>query len=155
MGWQIPLGTGNYTLYCVHVGCGTELDASPMCTWGVFPGLDDNKLPPPITELQKEWCHSSTLPYIFMARCWINPACGKYYTFIHLIRSKSVSDSSVGIVTDCGLDSPRSNISGDEIFRPSRPALGPAQPPGLSLVRVRPGRAADHSLPSSAAVMEE
>jgi len=28
-----------------------------------------------------------------------------------------------------GLDHPRSNPGGDEIFRPSRPALGPTQPP--------------------------
>ena len=49
---------------------------------------------------------------------------------------------------------------GDEIFRPSRPALGPTQPPviwvpGLSRGKVRSWRAADHSPPSSAAVMEE
>ena len=37
--------------------------------------------------------------------------------------------SSVGIVTDYDLDGPESNPSGDEIFRPSRPALGPTQPP--------------------------
>ena len=37
--------------------------------------------------------------------------------------------SSVGIATDCGLDGPGSNPGGDEIFRPSRPALGPTQPP--------------------------
>ena len=36
--------------------------------------------------------------------------------------------SSVGIVTDYGLDDPGSNPGGDEIFRPSRPALGPTQP---------------------------
>jgi len=34
--------------------------------------------------------------------------------------------SSVGIATDYGLDGPGSN---PEIFRPSRPALGPTQPP--------------------------
>jgi len=33
--------------------------------------------------------------------------------------------SSVGIATDCGLDGPGSNPGGDEIFRLSRPALGP------------------------------
>jgi hypothetical protein len=44
---------------------------------------------------------------------------------------------SVGIATDNGLDGPGSNPCVDEIFRPSRPALGPTQPtvqwvPGLS-----------------------
>ena len=68
--------------------------------------------------------------------------------------------SSVSITTEYGLDGPGSNPDGDEIFRPSRPALGPTQPPvqwvpGLSRGKVRPGRAADHSLPSSAAVIEE
>jgi len=37
--------------------------------------------------------------------------------------------SSVGIVTDYGLNSPGSNSGGDEIFRPSIPALVPTQPP--------------------------
>ena len=37
--------------------------------------------------------------------------------------------SSVGIETDYGLDGPGSNPGGDEIFRPSRPALGPTQLP--------------------------
>jgi hypothetical protein len=66
----------------------------------------------------------------------------------------------VGIATDYGLDGLESNPGGDEIFRPSRPALGSNQPP-VKWVRVFPGgkvrpkRAADHSPPSSAAVMEE
>jgi len=37
--------------------------------------------------------------------------------------------NSVGIATDYGLDGPGSDPGGDEIFRPSRPALGPTQPP--------------------------
>jgi len=37
--------------------------------------------------------------------------------------------SSVVIETDYGMDGPGSNPGGDEIFRPSRPALGPTQPP--------------------------
>ena len=37
--------------------------------------------------------------------------------------------SSVGTATDYGLDGPGSNAGGYEIFRPSRPALGPTQLP--------------------------
>jgi hypothetical protein len=49
---------------------------------------------------------------------------------------------------------------GRDFPRLSRPALGPNQPsvkwvPGLSRGKMRPGRAADHSHPSSAEVMEE
>ena len=36
--------------------------------------------------------------------------------------------SSVGIATDYELDGPESNPGGDEIFRPSRPALGRIRP---------------------------
>ena len=35
----------------------------------------------------------------------------------------------VGLATYCGVDGPGSNSGGDEIFRLSRPALGPTQPP--------------------------
>ena len=44
-------------------------------------------------------------------------------------RQASGPGSSVGIATDYGMDGPGSNPGGDEIFRPSRPALGPTQPP--------------------------
>jgi len=37
--------------------------------------------------------------------------------------------TSVGIASNYGLDGPGSNPGGDEIFRLSRPALGPTQPP--------------------------
>jgi len=37
--------------------------------------------------------------------------------------------SSVGIATDYGLNGPGLNPGGEEIFRSSRPALGPTQPP--------------------------
>ena len=43
--------------------------------------------------------------------------------------------SSVGIATDYGLKGSGSNPGEDEIFRPSRPALGPTQPP----VKLVPG----------------
>ena len=47
--------------------------------------------------------------------------------------------SSVGVWTDYGLDGPRWNPGGDEIFRPARPVLEPTHPPvkwvtGLSWV---------------------
>jgi len=66
--------------------------------------------------------------------------------------------SSVGIATDYGLEGPGSNPSGDDIFHPCRLALGPTPPPvkwvpGTGKVRL--GRAAEHSAPSSAVVMEE
>ena len=53
------------------------------------------------------------LPLIFCLS--INNACGP--------------GSSVGIAPDYGLDGRGSNPSGDEIFRPPRPALRPTQPP--------------------------
>ena len=49
--------------------------------------------------------------------------------FTSAILHYSGPGSSVGIATDYGLDGPGSNSGGDEIFRPSRPALGPTQPP--------------------------
>jgi len=54
-----------------------------------------------------------------------------YYilSYIWYLCTTSVGRSSVGIATDYGLDGPGSNPGGDEIFRPSRPALGPTQPP--------------------------
>jgi len=67
--------------------------------------------------------------------------------------------SSVGIAPDYGLDGPGSNPGGDEIFTSVQTGPG-AHPdsckwvPGLIRGKVRPGRAADHSPPSSAAVME-
>jgi hypothetical protein len=81
----------------------------------------------------------------------------KYFTYyVHTCGP----GSSVGIATDYGLDDPGSNPGRDEIFRQSRPALGPTKPPvqwvpvlfrGQSAV----GATVDHSLPSRAAVMEE
>ena len=49
--------------------------------------------------------------------------------FFRLTWFKCAPGSSVGIATDYELEGPGSNPGGDEIFRPSRPALGPTQPP--------------------------
>ena len=49
--------------------------------------------------------------------------------YVHIIKVRSGPGSSVGIATDYGLEGPGSNPGGDEIFRPSRPALGSTQLP--------------------------
>ena len=56
------------------------------------------------------WRHTYIYIYMYVCVCVFGPG------------------SSVGIETDYGLDGPGSNPGGDEIFRPSRPALGPTQP---------------------------
>ena len=69
--------------------------------------------------------------------------------------------SSVGIATDYGLVGPGSNPGGSEIFSTRPDQL--CGPPSLLYNgyrvfpggKVRPGRAADHSPPSSAVIMEE
>jgi len=60
--------------------------------------------------------------------------CGFYVeipesTYLNSIYMLCGLGSSVGIVTDYGLDSPGSIPGGDEIFRLSKPALGSTQPP--------------------------
>ena len=59
------------------------------------------------------------------------------YNLLLLLSSSYGPSSSAGIATDYWLDGPGSNPGGDEIFRLSRPSLGPTQPrvkwvPGLS-----------------------
>ena len=58
-------------------------------------------------------------------RIW--PCSSGIYSFISLKYIEYIlgQGSSVGIGTDYGLDGPVSNPGGDEIFRPSRPILGP------------------------------
>ena len=49
--------------------------------------------------------------------------------FMYMCRKLCGPGSSVGITTEYGLDGQGSNPGGDEIIRPSRPALGPNQSP--------------------------
>jgi len=52
------------------------------------------------------------------------------YIYTHICHTKfNGPGNSVSIAIDYGLDGPGSNPDGDEIFRPSRTALGPTQPP--------------------------
>ena len=72
------------------------------------------------------------VPYVcvcvyLMCVCLCVCVCVCVYIYIYNIWYGS--GSSVGIAIDYGLDGPGSNPGGDEIFRPSRPALGPTQPP--------------------------
>ena len=81
-----------------------------------------------------------------------------YYILPHYL-IKGGPGSSVSIVTGYRLDGPGIESRWGEIFRPSRPALGPTQPPvqwvpGLSRGKVRPGRDANPS-PTSSAVGHE
>jgi len=52
-----------------------------------------------------------------------------YYIFLCALCNSMRPGSPVGIATNYGLDGPGLNPGGDEIFRQSRPALGPTQPP--------------------------
>jgi len=90
--------------------------------------------------------------------------CKYIWTYMYVLVEKhwqSGLGSSVGIATDYGLDGPGSNPDGDEIFRTC--PHWPWGPPSLlyNVYRVFPGGkvrprcAADHSPPSSAAVMEQ
>jgi len=76
------------------------------------------------------WAFSS---YCFFHYCRRFLSCPRVHaTQMLLFRVHSIicgPGSSVGIATDYGLDGSGSNPGGDEIFRLSRPALGPTQPP--------------------------
>jgi len=52
-----------------------------------------------------------------------------YFKFTTVTSFGCGPGSSVDIATDYGLEGRGSNPGGDEIFRPSRPVLGPTQPP--------------------------
>ena len=64
---------------------------------------------------------------VCMYACMYVCVCIYIYVYIYIYIYEP--GSSVGIATDYGLDRPGSNPGGNEIFRPSRPFLGPTQPP--------------------------
>jgi len=63
--------------------------------------------------------------YMYMYVCMYMCVCIYIYIFMYIFGP----GRSVGIVSHYGLDGLGSKPSGDEIFRPSRPALGPTQTP--------------------------
>ena len=70
---------------------------------------------------------------VYVCVCVVCGVCVYIYkhthTYIYIYISIYGPGSSVGIVTHYRVDGPVSNPGGDEIFRLSRPALGPTQPP--------------------------
>ena len=70
-----------------------------------------------------------------MLLIFIEPKDVGVFVFFKFIQIKYCGPgSSVGIATDYGLDGPGSNPGGDEIFRLSRSALWPTQPPPVKWV---------------------
>ena len=75
----------------------------------------------------------TSIPF-YSVKAWCPVKCRQLYLYIGGFGT-SIScfqcgpGSSVGIATDYGLDGPRLNPGEDEIFRSSRLALGPNQPP--------------------------
>jgi hypothetical protein len=77
----------------------------------------------------KQYFHTERLLAVIFI---IISACGDKYKILLSVGYKEIErgpGSSVGIATDCGLDGPGSNPGGDDIFHPSRPAVGPTEPP--------------------------
>ena len=93
----------------------------------VRPGRVADHSPPSSAAVMEEYSYTSTHPLVHTG-----PVTGSLYLYIYICVCVCVyvgGGSSVGIATDYGLDGPGSNPGTDEIFRPSRPALGPTQPP--------------------------
>ena len=105
---------------CMSIGCNTCWgQGAPMQTW---------------LELRRETLYSfswqNTIHY--PTKCTLLQYTGLTGSalFFQVYKFNSCGpSSSVGVATDYELDGLGSNPSGDEIFRPSRPALGPTQPP--------------------------
>jgi hypothetical protein len=69
------------------------------------------------------------IQFCFTDECLVSIKTYVFFFFMCSILLCRGPGSSVGIATDYGLDGPGSNPGGDDIFRQSRPALGPTQLP--------------------------
>jgi len=85
---------------------------------GIYTYISETKYVP------RKYSVGAILLLLFMVLISLVPVLTLLYFYI-----STWPDSLLGIATDYGLDGPGSNTGGEEIFRPSRPALGPTQPP--------------------------
>jgi len=113
----------------VQTSPGAHPISCTMCT-GPFlgvkrPGRGFDHPPHLVPRFKKVYIYTSTHPQFFMFCYWVNFT----FTFTHCIIYSCGLGSSVGTATYYGLDGPGWNPGGDEIFRSSRPALGPTQSP--------------------------
>jgi hypothetical protein len=104
-------------------------------------------------EVNNAWSYTSTAPpHVFTS--------SEETTLTVIIVLVGDRNSSIGKATRYGLDdSGIESRLGQDFPHPSRPVLGPTQPPiqwvpGLSRGVKRPGRGVDHPSPSSAEVKE-
>ena len=99
------------------VCCGAKCTASPVLAWTGPEGSKSLK-----HHISQQSAHEGSKFVSPTYRPPLPPRKYSWYPFLML-------GSSAGIATDYVLDGPESYPGGDEIFRPSRPALGPTQPP--------------------------
>ena len=89
---------------------------------GIYTHISDTNYVP------REYSVAAILLLLFMVLILLVPVLNLLYFYISTFQS-SGHGSSVSTATDYRLDGPGLNPGGDEIFHPSRMALGPTQPP--------------------------
>jgi hypothetical protein len=67
---QVSVGAGNFCLDCsgAHPASYSVYTGAPS-TGVKRPGRETDCCPPPTAKVNSEWSYTSTLPYVFMARC--------------------------------------------------------------------------------------
>jgi len=101
---------------------------TPEQFWKVAPFRESNPDIPGIKPIARSLCLLKYSGYFCLRHKLYLTADISFY-FWAAVQEDFWPSSSVGIATDYGLDDPGSNPGRYEIFRPSRPDLGPTQPP--------------------------